>query len=63
MPQHGDTRDHHYGNEKGERTHVFDPATVQSAQERYCAGCAKWIRTEGVVGELRFMADHGDHAQ
>jgi len=61
-PKHGSTRDHHYEDEKGQSVHVFGAAAVQSVCETYCAGCQKWVRTPGVVGPLKFMAEHGDHA-
>ncbi len=60
-PKHGETRDHHYEDDAGKRVHVFGSAAVQSVCERYCAGCKKWVTAEGVVGNLRFMAEHGEH--
>lgn len=60
-PRHGEQRDHHYEDDAGNRVHVFGAASVQSVSERYCAGCKTWVKAEGVVGELRFMAEHGDH--
>jgi hypothetical protein len=61
-PKHGEMRDFHYEDEKGTRTHVFGGSGfLQSVNEKYCAGCKKWVRAEGVIGELKFMAEHGDH--
>lgn len=61
MPKHGESRDHHYEDDHGNRVHVLCAFACQSVQERYCVGCDKWVKAEGVVGELRFMAEHGDH--
>jgi hypothetical protein len=57
-PKHGTVHDHHYENEAGQRVHVFGGGALQSVCHKYCAGCKKWIRVEGVMGNLRFMADH-----
>ena len=61
-PKHRDIRDHHYEDESGQRVHVFGAGAVQTVCETYCAGCKTWVKTEGVVGALKFMADHGEHA-
>ncbi len=60
-PQHGDSREHHYEDEAGNRVHVFGAGAVHSVCENYCAGCKTWVRVEGVTGALKFMAEHGDH--
>lgn len=62
-PKHGEMRDHHYESADGDRVHVFNPTCVKSVSERWCASCHTWVRAEGVVGELKFMAEHGDHGQ
>lgn len=61
QPRHGESREHHFEDERGNHVHVFAVAAVQSVCETYCAGCNEWLKTEGVVGQLRFMAEHGDH--
>jgi len=33
---------------------------AQSISETWCAHCKRWIRTDGVVGPLTFMAKHRD---
>ena len=63
MPTHGEQRDHHYEDEVGQTAHIFSGSAIQSVCERYCAGCKMWIKSEGVVGNLRFMAEHGDHKE
>ncbi len=60
-PRHRDQRDHHYEDVAGERVHVFGAGGVVSVCERYCAGCDVWLAERGVLGALRFMADHGGH--
>lgn len=30
----------------------------QTTSETYCEHCRRWIQTNGVMGPLKFMADH-----
>ena len=34
-------------------------SSTWSAGEQYCATCRRWFLVEGVVGALRWMAEHG----
>jgi hypothetical protein len=60
--KHGEIRDHHYEDESGQRAAISGPVVaLHSVCETYCAGCKQWIRTEGVMGALKFMAEHDAH--
>jgi hypothetical protein len=62
QPRHGDSRNHHFETENGQRVHVRDLNCVQSVCERYCRGCRTWVETKGILGQFQFMAVHDEHA-
>lgn len=49
----------HYKLEDGTTAYVGPGSSVTfSVFERWCENCSNWITVRGVIGSLRFMADH-----
>lgn len=78
MPKHGDTRNERTVTEFGHRVELVVPddghavayagpacAFAYTIADRYCAHCETWIETTGILGRLRFIAEHdsGDCAK
>jgi hypothetical protein len=71
-PKHGATRHHGYKTIDGKPVEMLDARTGQvvysgpsssttvSVSETYCGHCKAWIQTNGVLGPLKFMAEHRD---
>jgi hypothetical protein len=71
MPKHGDERNRQIVSDWTPAEGILpDGSTVElghghtrTVSERYCAGCGAWLRFEGVVGHLEWLALHrDDHA-
>lgn len=61
-PQHGDERNRREESEwTAPRPHTGHGLTV-SVSERWCATCQRWVEIRGVMGGLRWMAEH-EHAE
>lgn len=56
-PKHGQIKHHGYKTTFSETG--FSAHTV-SVVETYCSHCKEWVRTDGVLGPLTFMARHRD---
>ena len=61
MPQHSEARNYRVVRAftpTGPFTgHGMDVSVV----DRYCAGCDRWVEERGVIGWIRWQAEHGDH--
>jgi len=54
-PKHKQIKHHGYKtkvDENGMSAHTY------SVTETYCGYCKQWIKTDGVFGPLKFMAEH-----
>jgi hypothetical protein len=74
MPKHGDERNHHAEVKHGEPVTYRDARTGEviyqgpvsssscTVHERYCGHCETWVRVAGVLGFIKFCAEHDDGA-
>lgn len=69
-PKHGEIRNHRMETVQGEDRELLDGRTgevvyrgpmvsmTQTACEKWCSHCKKWVRCAGIMGPIRFLAFH-----
>jgi hypothetical protein len=70
-PKHGEVRHHGLRRVDGKETTYEDKQgrlvyrgptlpVVESVTETYCTHCKTWVQTNGIMGPLKYMAEHRD---
>lgn len=74
-PQHGAERNRRQETSGSEPVEYRDARTgetvfrgsavshTRTVVERWCAGCECWIKCDGIMGFLGWIAEHQDHAE
>lgn len=59
-PMHGEVVHYGYKTSINSEPGLMPIGFMESVTETWCAHCGSWVQTNGVLGPLRFMAEHGD---